>query len=122
LRPATCSSRIGRCRNNNPELARDLLKQAGYKGDAIPYFLLNNYYTNQTATGQVVTEMWQQVGLNVEIQMKENWSQVFAGEGERGIRDWSCIEHDQRSGHADGDPVSAPMARRSRTRSSRARS
>jgi peptide/nickel transport system substrate-binding protein len=74
----------------NPELARDLLKQAGYKGDAIPYFLLNNYYTNQTATGQVVTEMWQQVGLNVEIQMKENWSQVFAGEGERGIRDWSA--------------------------------
>ncbi|WP_091523990.1 ABC transporter substrate-binding protein [Aerobium aerolatum] len=74
----------------NPELARDLLKQANYKGDAIPYFLLNNYYTNQTATGQVLTEMWQQAGINVEIQMKENWSQIFAGEGERGLRDWSA--------------------------------
>ncbi|MGN0933398.1 ABC transporter substrate-binding protein [Falsigemmobacter intermedius] len=74
----------------NPDLARDLLKQAGYKGDAIPYFLLNNYYTNQTATGQVLTEMWQQAGLNIQIQMKENWSQIFAGEGERGVRDWSA--------------------------------
>lgn len=74
----------------NPELARDLLKQAGYKGDPIPYFLLNNYYTNQTATGQVLTEMWQQAGLNVQIQMKENWAQIFAGEGERGVRDWSA--------------------------------
>ena len=74
----------------NPELARDLLKQANYKGDPIPYFLLNNYYTNQTATGQVLTEMWQQAGINIEIQMKENWSQIFAGEGERGLRDWSA--------------------------------
>ncbi len=74
----------------NPELARDLLKQAGYKGDAIPYFLLNNYYINQTATGQILTEMWNQAGLNVEIQMKENWSQIFAGEGTRGVRDWSA--------------------------------
>lgn len=77
----------------NPELARDLLKQANYKGDEIPYFLLNNYYTNQTATGQIITEMWQQVGLNVQIQMKENWSQIFAGEGERGVRDWSASNH-----------------------------
>lgn len=74
----------------NPELARDLIKQAGYKGDEIPYFLLNNYYTNQTATGQVMTEMWQQVGLNIQIHMKENWSQIFAGDGERGVRDWSA--------------------------------
>lgn len=73
----------------NPELARDLLRQAGYKGDPIPYVLLNNYYTNQTATGQVLTEMWQQAGLNVEIQMKENWSQIFAETG-RGVRDWSA--------------------------------
>lgn len=74
----------------NPDLARDLLKQAGYKGDPIPYFLLNNYYTNQTSTGQVLTEMWQQAGLNIQIQMKENWSQIFGGEGERGVRDWSA--------------------------------
>lgn len=74
----------------NPELARDLLKQAGYKGDAIPYRLLNNYYTNQTPTAQVLVEMWKQVGLNVEIQMKENWGQIHDPEGVKGVRDWSA--------------------------------
>lgn len=74
----------------NPQLAQDLLKQAGYKGDAIPYRLLNNYYTNQTANGQVMGEMWKQVGLNVEIQMKENWAQIHDPEGVKGVRDWSA--------------------------------
>lgn len=74
----------------NPELARDLLKQAGYNGDAIPYRLLNNYYTNQTPTAQIMVEMWAQVGLNVEIQMKENWAQIHDPEGTRGVFDWSA--------------------------------
>lgn len=74
----------------DPELARDLLKQANYKGDAIPYRLLNNYYTNQTPTAQVLVEMWKQVGLNVEIEMKENWAQIHDPEGIKGVRDWSA--------------------------------
>ncbi len=74
----------------NPDLARDLLAQAGYKGDAIPYRLLNNYYTNQTPTAQVLVEMWKQVGLNIEIEMKENWAQIHDPEGVRGVRDWSA--------------------------------
>ncbi|MFN3550135.1 MAG: ABC transporter substrate-binding protein [Mesorhizobium sp.] len=74
----------------NPQLAQDLLKQAGYKGDAIPFRLLNNYYTNQTANGQVMVEMWKQAGLNVEIQMKENWAQIHDPEGVKGVRDWSA--------------------------------
>jgi peptide/nickel transport system substrate-binding protein len=74
----------------NPQLAQDLLKQANYKGDAIPFRLLNNYYTNQTANGQIMVEMWKQVGLNVEIQMKENWAQIHDPEGVKGVRDWSA--------------------------------
>ncbi len=74
----------------NPELARDLLKQASYNGDAIPYRLLNNYYTNQTPTAQILVEMWKQVGLNVEIQMKENWAQIHDPNGVKGVRDWSA--------------------------------
>jgi peptide/nickel transport system substrate-binding protein len=70
--------------------ARNLLKQAGYKGDPIPYRLLNNYYTNQTPTAQVLVEMWKQVGLNVQIEMKENWSQVLDRNGDRGVYDWSA--------------------------------
>jgi peptide/nickel transport system substrate-binding protein len=73
----------------DPALARSLVKQAGYKGDPIPYRLLNDYYTDQTSTAQIITEMWQQVGLNVVIEMKENWAQIFAREGTRGLNDWS---------------------------------
>ncbi len=73
----------------DPGMARDLLKQAGYKGDPIPYRLLNDYYTNQVASGQVLVEMWRQAGLNVEIGMKENWTQILERGPTRGIRDWS---------------------------------
>ena len=51
----------------DPAKARQLLKEAGYKGDPIPYRLLNNYYINQVSTSQILVEMWRQVGLNVQI-------------------------------------------------------
>jgi peptide/nickel transport system substrate-binding protein len=69
--------------------ARELVKAAGYKGDPIPYRLLNNYYINQVATAQVLSELWQQAGLNVQIEMKENWSQIFERTPGRAVRDWS---------------------------------
>jgi peptide/nickel transport system substrate-binding protein len=67
--------------------ARRLLKEAGYKGEPIPYRLLSNYYTNQVATAQVLVEGWRQAGLNVQIEMKENWSQILAADGGRAVRD-----------------------------------
>jgi peptide/nickel transport system substrate-binding protein len=73
----------------DPSQAKKLLAEAGYNGEPIPYRLLNNYYTNQVATAQVLVEMWRAVGLNVEIQMKENWQQIFAKDTPRGVRDWS---------------------------------
>ncbi|MGE0716447.1 MAG: ABC transporter substrate-binding protein [Alphaproteobacteria bacterium] len=73
----------------DPALAKRLLREAGYKGGVIPFRVLNNYYTNQVATAQVMVEMWRQVGMNVEIQMKENWGQIFDKNSARGVRDWS---------------------------------
>jgi len=69
--------------------ARALVKEAGYKGDPIPYRVLNDYYTLQTANAQVLTEMWQQAGLNVQIEMKENWAQIWDPKAKRAIHDWS---------------------------------
>ncbi len=83
--------------------ARGLLKQAGYKGDPVPYRLLNNYYTNQVANGQILVEMWRQAGLNVEIGMKENWSQVLERTPGRAVRDWS-------NSAPFNDPVSSIVA------------
>jgi peptide/nickel transport system substrate-binding protein len=69
--------------------ARALVREVGYRGDPIPYRLLNNYYTAQTPTAQVLVEMWKAAGLNIEIQMRENWNQVLEAGPGRGLRDWS---------------------------------
>jgi peptide/nickel transport system substrate-binding protein len=87
----------------DPQKSKDLLRAAGYKGDPIPYRLLNDYYTNQTANAQVLTQMWQQVGLNVVIEMKENWSQIWDPAGKRGLHDWSNTAQ-------FNDPVSSIVA------------
>jgi peptide/nickel transport system substrate-binding protein len=87
----------------DPQRSRDLLKEAGYKGDPIPYRVLNDYYTNQTANAQIITQMWQQVGLNVVIEMKENWSQIWDPAGKRGLHDWSNTAQ-------FNDPVSSIVA------------
>jgi len=83
--------------------ARDLVKAAGYKGDPIPYRLLNNYYTNQAFNAQALVEMWRQAGLNVQIEMKENWGQIFERSPTRAIRDWS-------NSAPFNDPVSSIVA------------
>ena len=73
----------------DPDRARQLLKEAGYNGEVIPYRVLNNYYTGQVQKAQIMAEMWRAVGINVDIQMVENWSQVYDQSSPRGIRDWS---------------------------------
>ncbi|TAJ40406.1 MAG: ABC transporter substrate-binding protein [Reyranella sp.] len=83
--------------------AKALLKEANYKGDAIPYRLLNNYYTNQSSTAQVLVEMWRAAGLNVQIEMKENWQQIFDTNNPRAVRDWS-------NSAGFNDPISSIVA------------
>ncbi len=87
----------------DPAEARRLLREAGYRGEPIPYRLLNNYYTNQNATAQVLVEMWRSVGLNIQIEMKENWSQILERTPTRAVRDWS-------NSAPFNDPVSSLVA------------
>jgi peptide/nickel transport system substrate-binding protein len=87
----------------DPALARQLVRESGYKGDPITYRVGPNYYTNQTPTAQVLVEMWKQVGINVQLQMVENWTQIFARGPERGVRDWS-------NSATFSDPVSSIVA------------
>jgi peptide/nickel transport system substrate-binding protein len=75
----------------DPAEVRRLLREAGYRGQPIPYKCLNNYYTNQTPTAQILLEGWRALGLNVELQMVENWGQITGGPVEsRGVHDWSA--------------------------------
>ncbi|REJ57815.1 MAG: ABC transporter substrate-binding protein [Microcystis aeruginosa DA14] len=76
----------------DPALARRLLQEAGYRGEVIPYRVASGYYTNQVPTAQALQQMWQAVGLNVQLQMVENWQQIFDRsnpQNPRAIRDWS---------------------------------
>ena len=87
----------------DPALARQLIKEAGYKGDPITFRVAAGYYINQGPTSQVLVEMWKQVGLNVQIKMVENWTQIFERGPERGVRDWS-------NSATFSDPVSSIVA------------
>jgi peptide/nickel transport system substrate-binding protein len=73
----------------DPDRARDLLRAAGYKGMPIAYRIRNDYYTAEVATAQVLVEFWRAVGLEVQLEVKENWGQVLDKAGPRGVRDWS---------------------------------
>ena len=87
----------------DPAKARDLLRAANYKGDPIPFRVLNNYYTNQVGTAQILVEMWRSAGINVQIEMRENWQQIFENNGQRAIRDWS-------NSAGFSDPISSIVA------------
>jgi peptide/nickel transport system substrate-binding protein len=60
----------------DPDKARQLLAEAGYKGEPIKYHYRADYYTGEIATAQVLQAMWKEVGLNVEIVLTEDISKV----------------------------------------------
>ena len=60
----------------DPKKAEALLKEAGYKGEAIDYRMIPNYYLNGMEAAQIVQEMWKKVGFNVELKMAENFDRV----------------------------------------------
>lgn len=88
----------------NPEYdlkkARALLAQAGYKGEVIPFRIMNNYYPMQVSTAQVLVDMWSEIGLNVKTEFVENWSQIWKqnSAAPRGLYQWS-------NGAQFGDPL-----------------
>jgi peptide/nickel transport system substrate-binding protein len=65
--------------------AREWIKKSGYKGQTIYYRLLSDYYTQEVATAQILAEMWKAVGLNVKLEMKENWSQILKNDDTRHV-------------------------------------
>ncbi len=67
----------------DPELARKLIKEAGYKGEPIVWRIQPAYYTLEMTVTQAIAGMLKQAGLNVRIDVKENWTQVEAAGKDR---------------------------------------
>ncbi len=60
----------------DPEAARRLLQEAGYKGEPIVYRTMPNYYTLALSAAQILLEMWKAVGINAQLEVVENFSQM----------------------------------------------
>ncbi|PTM40629.1 ABC transporter substrate-binding protein [Bosea sp. 124] len=77
----------GRKLPHDPQKARALLKEAGYKGEPIVYRTMANYYTNALEAAQIMVEQWKAVGINASLQVVEN-SALMRGPGVQ-IFNWS---------------------------------
>lgn len=73
----------------DPDKARELLKEAGYHGQEITYRYLQDYYTGEVSTAEILADMWRKVGINVKLELKENWGQIEDDPTGRGIFNWS---------------------------------
>jgi peptide/nickel transport system substrate-binding protein len=71
----------------NPEKAKALLAEAGYKGEKIVYRTQASYYTNALEAAQILIEMWKAVGINAEMQVVETSDQMSGDNAQ--IYNWS---------------------------------
>lgn len=61
------------------ERAAEELALSGYNGEVIDYPLLPNVIDTEVAVAEVLREMWRNAGINVDLQIRENWSQITTG-------------------------------------------
>ncbi|SDR45242.1 peptide/nickel transport system substrate-binding protein [Rhizobiales bacterium GAS113] len=61
----------------DPDLAHKLIAEAGYKGEEIVYRSQSSAYPLELQTSQIIVEMLRDVGLNVRLEVKESWDQVY---------------------------------------------
>lgn len=70
----------------DPEKAKQLLKEAGYKGEEIVYTSFPTYYTNGLLAAQAIVEMWKEVGINGKVNVVDKWT---GGDADMMARNWS---------------------------------
>ncbi|HEY4200224.1 MAG TPA: ABC transporter substrate-binding protein [Devosiaceae bacterium] len=73
----------------DPEEAKRLLAQSSYKGETLVFRILNGYYPNYIQAAQIMQQMWKDVGINVDIQVRDSspamregtWHMINGSEG-----------------------------------------
>jgi peptide/nickel transport system substrate-binding protein len=71
------------------DMAKQLVAESNYDGETITYRLLPNYFTFQLEIAEVLQQMWAAAGINVELEVVENWDQVTSTETPRFMTDLS---------------------------------
>lgn len=69
----------------DPDRARQLVEESDYNGELIPYQTMAGYYTNADQAAQAIVPMWQDIGINAEVQINE---ESKSGD-ERFVHTWS---------------------------------
>lgn len=73
----------------DPAKAKALVKASGYRGEPIVWRIQAGYYTQELVVTQAIASMLKAAGLNVKIEVKENWTQVEAPGRDRMINNAS---------------------------------
>src|SRR5262249_33534655 len=109
----------------DPDQARKLLAEGGYKGDPVTIRIVGNYYMNGEAVVQALQAMWQAVGVNAKLEVVENFAKVYepgaaAGFGgigydymapeALGVYFWSPNAYTRKRGFPDGVPGLGELA------------
>jgi peptide/nickel transport system substrate-binding protein len=82
----------------NPDKAKALIQEAGYKNDELVFNTAPNYYSNGRQAAEAIVEMWKKVGLNAKINVAEQAALGKLDEaGQEHITNWSATS-------ALGDP------------------
>lgn len=55
----------------DPERAKQLVAESGYKGEVLYYDGVANYYTGTNEAAEIIVEMWRQIGVNAQIRFSE---------------------------------------------------
>jgi peptide/nickel transport system substrate-binding protein len=78
------------------EGAKMLIEEAGYKGEPITWKILPGYYTLESTVSQAIEQMLKAAGLNIKLEIKENWDQVEGPSPDRVVNNasFSCYYQD----------------------------
>lgn len=65
----------------DPGLAKQLIAESSYRGERIAYRTFGTMYPGERSVTQVLVEMWREVGVNVQIEVVENFTQLYKRPG-----------------------------------------
>ena len=69
----------------DPELAKQLIAESSYDGELIKYQTRDGYYTLSVEAAQAIVPMWQEIGVNAEVQIYEGSLELE----EKSVSNWS---------------------------------